>query len=89
MSPTCPVRGDRAGLIETVVSFDWRFWASLLGVTFAIPPSMLLLSSVTLVFGPTIAWLAWEAMPHRATHFPTPESPPRPGPGLPVDPGRV
>ena len=44
-------------LIETVVSFDWRFCASLLGVTFPSPPSTLLLSLVTLTFGPTTAWL--------------------------------
>src|SRR4029450_9793679 len=44
-------------LIETVVSFDWRFCASLLGVTFPIPPSTLLSSLVTLTLGPTTAWL--------------------------------
>src|SRR5512132_1609993 len=58
MSPTRPVTGEACrSLIETVVSFDWRFCASLLGVTFPSPPSTLLLSLVTLTFGPTTAWL--------------------------------
>src|SRR4029453_796464 len=58
MSPIWPVTGEACpSLIETLVSFDWRFCASLLGVTFPIPPSTLLLSSVTLTLGPTTAWL--------------------------------
>src|SRR5262245_9328684 len=58
MSPTRPVTGDACrSLIATVVSFDWRFCASLLGVTFPSPPSTFALSSVTLTLGPTTAWL--------------------------------
>src|SRR6266550_7917181 len=59
MSPIWPVTGEGSGLIATVVSFDWRFCASLLGVTLPVPPSTLLLSLVTFAFGPTIAWLPW------------------------------
>jgi hypothetical protein len=54
-SPTRPVTGEATGLIEMVGSFDCRFCASLLGVTFPMPPSTLLLSFVTLTFGPTVA----------------------------------
>src|SRR5215207_6099599 len=57
MSPTWPVTGEGLPLIATEVSFDWRFCASLLGVTLFSPPSTLLLSSVTLTLGPTTAWL--------------------------------
>ena len=59
MSPIWPVTGEGSGLIATVVSFDWRFCASLLGVTLPVPPSTLLLSLVTFAFGPTIAGLPW------------------------------
>src|SRR5262245_11156666 len=58
MSPIRFVTGDGCrALIATDVSFDCRFCASLLGVTLFRPPSTLLLSSVTLTFGPTTAWL--------------------------------
>src|SRR3990170_9166249 len=56
MSPTFPVTGDAAVLIDTVGSFAWRLRASLLGVVFAFPPSTLLLSSVTLTSPPATAW---------------------------------
>ena len=42
-----------AGLIETVVSFDWRFCASNAG--FGVPPSTLLLSLVTFTSAPSTA----------------------------------
>src|SRR4051794_16098008 len=43
-------------LIATVVSFDWRFWASKLGL--GVPPSTLLLSNVTLTSAPSVACVA-------------------------------
>jgi hypothetical protein len=47
--------GDGRGLIATVVSLACRLLASLLGVVFATPPSMLLLSSVTFTSTPSSA----------------------------------